>query len=73
MISVEARSVPLSASCAFVLQLTKPLSSVQEGREPEASDWDVRRTMVALEAVWVTLGLRGPVRPADAEEEPRGD
>lgn len=61
----QATPAPMHPSGGFVPQLAEFVSAVREGREPEASGRDVRRTMVALEAAKVSLRIHRPVQPAD--------
>ena len=61
----QATPTPMHPSGGFVPQLAEFVSAVREGREPEASGRDVRRTMAALEAVKVSLRIHRPIQPAD--------
>jgi predicted dehydrogenase len=65
VVNGEPRPAPMHPSGGFVPQLAEFVSAVREGREPQASGADVRRTMVALEAVKVSLGTQRPVRSED--------
>ena len=67
VINGDSIPAPMNPSGGFVPQLTEFVSAVRERREPEASGRDVCRTMIALEAVKVSLATQELIHPATLE------
>ena len=69
VVNGEATPAPMNPSGGFVPQLAEFVSAVRQGREPEASGRDVRRTMAALEAAKDSLDTQELVQPANVASE----